>query len=207
MQEHQEDYDIENEQFAKVVEAIGMYARIEGIVNADTTEMAFLDKFRGSARAYLENHNADPSPKEVASRAWLQAQLSGIRERLSGTLDQTMTKEELEAIDKQTVSYVEDTTYSSNMEDSNIADIPLFTYTPNINDVRQGAVGDCWLASAISSVVNTNPEFIRSMFYDLGDGNVNQRNRSISSCGNIMKPAGEMRWIVHGYSCWRKRMR
>lgn len=41
---------------------------------------------------------------------------------------------------------------------------PLFANgMPTINDIHQGGIGDCWVLSAFQAVVNTSPEFIKSM--------------------------------------------
>ncbi|MEW7315002.1 C2 family cysteine protease [Buttiauxella gaviniae] len=41
---------------------------------------------------------------------------------------------------------------------------PLFANgTPTINDIHQGQIGDCWVLSTFQSVVNTSPDFIKSM--------------------------------------------
>lgn len=169
------NYDFADESFAHAIEAMNCYCRIEGIVNTDTTEMemAFLDTFQKQAAIYMENHEGIGQAPEIQSAMHL---LHNIQEQLDqnlqGTLADTMSAEEFRLIKDKTVAYVEDTTYSSNIEESNIQDIPLFLHEPNINDVRQSTIGDCWLVSAIGSVVKTNPAFIRSMFQDLGNGDV-----------------------------------
>ncbi len=169
------NYDFADESFAHAIEAMNCYCRIEGIVNTDTTEMemAFLDTFQKQAAIYMENHEGIGQAPEIQSAMHLlynfQDQLD---QNLRGTLKDTMSEEEYQLIRENTVAYIEDTTYSSNIEESNIQDIPLFLHEPNINDVRQSTIGDCWLVSAIGSVVKTNPEFIRSMFQDMGNGDV-----------------------------------
>ena len=169
-----DNYEFEDEKFARAMEAMEYYAGIEGIVNSDTTEMemTFLDTFIKRANEYLENREGVDTAKTVATRTLVVELLDHVKQKLGGTLADTISKEEFDMINANTVAYIEDTTYTSNMEESNIKDIPLFLHEPNINDVRQSTIGDCWLVSAISSVVNTNPDFIRSMFQDLGDGNV-----------------------------------
>ena len=169
------NYDFSDESFAHAIEAMNCYCRIEGIVNADTTEMemAFLDTFQKQAAIYRENHEGMGQAPEIQNALQLLHQMQGqLDQNLRGTLADTMSEEELRLIKDKTVAYVEDTTYSSNIEESNIQDIPLFLHEPNINDVRQSTIGDCWLVSAIGSVVKTNPAFIRSMFQDLGNGDV-----------------------------------
>lgn len=169
-----DNYEFTDAKFARAMEAMEYYASIEGIVNSDTTEMemTFLDTFIKRAKEYLENREGVDEAKTNASRALVMDLLERVNQNLGGTLADTISKEEFDMINANTVAYIEDTTYTANMEESNIKDIPLFLHEPNINDVRQSTIGDCWLVSAISSVVNTNPDFIRSMFQDLGDGNV-----------------------------------
>ena len=169
-----DNYEYEDETFVRAMEAMEYYAGIEGIVNSDTTEMemTFLDTFIKRANEYLENREGVDAAKTVATRTLVVELLGRVYQNLGGTLADTISKEEFDQINANTIAYIEDTTYTSNMEESNIKDIPLFLHEPNINDVRQSTIGDCWLVSAISSVVNTNPDFIRSMFQDLGDGNV-----------------------------------
>ncbi len=43
-------------------------------------------------------------------------------------------------------------------------EIPLFSKDgPNMSDVQQGYMGDCWLLAALASIVNTRPEIIKNM--------------------------------------------
>ena len=167
-------YEFEDAKFTLAMKAMEYYTGIEGIVNSDTTEMemTFLDTFIKRAKEYLENREGVDEAKTNASRALVMDLLERVNQNLGGTLANTISQEEFDMINANTIAYIEDTTYTANMEESNIKDIPLFLHEPNINDVRQSTIGDCWLVSAISSVVNTNPDFIRSMFQDLGDGNV-----------------------------------
>ena len=53
----------------------------------------------------------------------------------------------------------------------NLDDNPLFSsFGPDEDDVRQGALGDCWFLATLSAVALQNPERIRSHVTDLGDG-------------------------------------
>jgi hypothetical protein len=48
---------------------------------------------------------------------------------------------------------------------------PLFaTSGPSVNDIVQGAVGDCYFVSALAAIAKTNPNRIRQLVVDLGDG-------------------------------------
>lgn len=166
--------DLYTEEYETALRAIDRYRQIVGIVNTDTTEMemAYLDTFQTAAKAYLDGNRENEDGYVQANYQLLQELLRQMNETLSGTLRDTMDEEEFRHICQNTIAYVEDTTYSANLEESNVREIPLFLHEPNINDVRQSSIGDCWYVSAISSVVNANPAFIRSMFQDLGDGNV-----------------------------------
>jgi hypothetical protein len=53
----------------------------------------------------------------------------------------------------------------------NFSTLPLFTDAgPAEDDIQQGAVGDCWFLSTISSVAKINSDVIRQRVVDLGDG-------------------------------------
>lgn len=196
------DYLVQDTDFARAIEAMQMYTGIEGIVNLDTTEMelTFLDTFLNHADRFVENHEADHEPKTERSRQLLRDIRGQLNVNLHGTLASTVSAEEFQLICDRTIAYAEDTTIMPNLKKSNIEHIPLFTHEPNINDIKQSVIGDCWFVSAISSVVNTNPDFVRSMFQDLGDGNVIVRlfaavdahGEPIKSAANIHDPGVRM---------------
>jgi hypothetical protein len=52
----------------------------------------------------------------------------------------------------------------------NFASSPLFLDGPEYNDIRQGAVGDCYYLAALSSLADTDPNILRQMVTSLGDG-------------------------------------
>ncbi len=53
----------------------------------------------------------------------------------------------------------------------NFGSRPLFADTgPGQRDIRQGDVGDCWLLAPLGAAAKTNPDFIRRLVVDLGDG-------------------------------------
>ncbi len=169
-------------EFKKALEAIELFSMVTGIVNSDTTEMemAFIDTFKKSMNRYIEGVTQtkaeieDNETKEIIEeRIRILKELNTTFDTATkGLLDTTIDKDVLDEINANTISYVEDTTYSKNMDESNIKDIPLFLHEPNMNDVKQSTIGDCWLLSSLLAVVKMNPDFIRSMFHDLGDGNV-----------------------------------
>ncbi len=154
------------------VEALSSYCRVRGIVNRDTFEMeqAFLDKFRISVDNMLVNED-----RFVCNNPSLvQTILKTYRDMLSlsnGNLHEQMTKAEYEAAKEQKAVYVMDT-YAGDMKESNMRDLPLFPHAPNLNDVKQGTVGDCYLVAATQTILAESPEVIRDMFTDLGNGEV-----------------------------------
>ncbi len=182
------EYDIMDNEFMGAIKSIRQYSTIVGIVNTDTTEMemSFLDMFLKRSENYIST-NVHSDDDIICRRCILLETIKvAINDNLNGTLSTTISEEELRKIDEKTLSYVESTIYSKNMEQSNIQDIPLFLHEPNINDVKQSSIGDCWLVSAISAVVRTNPEYIRSMFHDTGDGNVIVRLYGIEKNGKTI---------------------
>lgn len=69
-------------------------------------------------------------------------------------------------------TYVDTEASASSPNRSNMASTPLFLHTPCLNDIRQNTFRDCFLMSATQSLVQINPEYIYSMFHDLGNGDV-----------------------------------
>ncbi len=167
----QDDQDAE---YKKAQEALTHYVDIAGIVNRDTTEMemAFLDTFLKTQKAWLEKHGDDASPETAAKKAFLQEAAQKITTLGGGSLGEDMDAEEFRYLAERSEVITEDTKILPNMEESNIRDIPLFLHTPNINDIKQSTIGDCWLMSAITTLVATAPDFITHMMKDLGDGTV-----------------------------------
>jgi len=52
----------------------------------------------------------------------------------------------------------------------NFADRALFTDGPELDDIDQGSVGDCYFLAAIGSLAQTDPDIIEQMVTPLGDG-------------------------------------
>ncbi|MCA9189324.1 MAG: hypothetical protein KDA99_27055, partial [Planctomycetales bacterium] len=52
----------------------------------------------------------------------------------------------------------------------NFKNNPLFNGSPKINDVFQGSTGDCYFLSRLAAMAKANPDSIRKMVTDLGDG-------------------------------------
>ncbi len=52
---------------------------------------------------------------------------------------------------------------------------PLFAHDPMLKDIHQGALGDCYFLAALASIVSKNPETIKEMMKDNGNGTVTVR--------------------------------
>ena len=50
------------------------------------------------------------------------------------------------------------------------ASSPLFVDGPEYNDIRQGAVGDCYFMASLASLAQTDPTALRQMVAPMGDG-------------------------------------
>jgi len=160
--------------FKEFIEAANMYADIKAIVNSDTTEMemAFIDKMQEirdfvSGEALLSNAE-DIEPYLSFTNICLDPILEMGRGKLRGLLSDAKYRE----LDENLAAIIQDTGISDNMDESNIKNIPLFTHMPNINDVKQSTIGDCYLVASMTTLVSADPDAILSMFYDMGDGNV-----------------------------------
>ncbi|HVT88259.1 MAG TPA: C2 family cysteine protease [Tepidisphaeraceae bacterium] len=54
---------------------------------------------------------------------------------------------------------------------SNFSDSPLFSRLgPQLEDIAQGQVGDCFALAALGAIAKTDPQIIRQSMVDLGDG-------------------------------------
>ncbi len=59
----------------------------------------------------------------------------------------------------------------------------LFNGVPSRADTRQGMLGDCYFIAAIASIADRNPDAVRNMFIDNGDGTYTVRFFSSGSSG------------------------
>ena len=164
----------QDDEYKHACEALENYLKIKGIVNRDTTEMemAFLDRFLKAHQRYLSGHPNDASQDFTERKTFLDNVASKINTLGGGHLGEDMPDGMLDFIKEHAEVISEDTTFTHNEESSNIKDIPLFLHTPNINDIKQSSIGDCWLVSALTTLAATDPEYITSMMKDLGDGSV-----------------------------------
>ncbi|MHC4293984.1 MAG: C2 family cysteine protease [Planctomycetota bacterium] len=67
-------------------------------------------------------------------------------------------------------NFTDPTATSSAARWDNFADSPLFVDGPEYNDIRQGAIGDCYFLACLSSLADTDPTIISQMITSLGDG-------------------------------------
>ncbi|MCY2983716.1 MAG: C2 family cysteine protease [Planctomycetota bacterium] len=51
----------------------------------------------------------------------------------------------------------------------------LFNATPSRSDAKQGQLGDCYFIAAISAIADKNPDAVRNLFIDNGDGTYSVR--------------------------------
>ena len=52
---------------------------------------------------------------------------------------------------------------------------PLFPHDPSLDDIRQHALGDCYLLSSLSTIASSDPQKIKDAMHDNGDGTVTVR--------------------------------
>lgn len=172
--ENRAELDSSCEFLKTFVEAAGMYADIRGIVNADTTEMemAYIDKMQEMREFVSEEKNIIGGDAFDPYLAYMDSILQPIQTLGRGKLREKISDEVFNELNENLATIIQDTGIAGNMDESNIANIPLFTHTPNINDVKQSTIGDCYLVAAMTTLVAVDPDAVQSMFYDYGDGNV-----------------------------------
>ncbi len=152
-------------------EALSSYCSVRGIVNGDTFEMehAFLDQFRSAVDEIVGDPQVIDAQPELCHL--IMKANNDLLARINGNLRDKMTQAEFETAKEARSIYVTDP-YAPEVKESNMRYLPLFPHEPNLNDVKQGSLGDCYLVAAVQTLVLENPEAIRDMFHDLGDGNV-----------------------------------
>ena len=200
---HEAEYPPE---FQTAVEAMENYVKIKYIVTTDTTEMemAFLDRFLKVMRRSFEALGKTGISYEDSIVKGLLDIMYDIQAMGRGGLrdkdnPERISDAEFAAAKEQKAIYNK---YSGDdLEESNVKDIPLFLHRPNINDIKQGYLGDCYFLAAVSAYMRSNPEGIMNMFYDLGDGNVlvrlymgfDENNRRVDTLEEMSDPKVTMR--------------
>ncbi|MDO4531441.1 MAG: C2 family cysteine protease, partial [Bacillota bacterium] len=70
----------------------------------------------------------------------------------------------------------------------NLKDQPLFSHEPSIGDIKQGKIGDCYLQAALASMVYADPQSVKELLKDNGDGTVTVRFYQGGAYGANMTP-------------------
>lgn len=70
----------------------------------------------------------------------------------------------------------------------NRTDMPLFTHRPNIKDIEQGELGDCYLLAGLISIVNQDAEAIMNSMRDNYDGTVTVRFWGWNDDSKVFEP-------------------
>ena len=65
---------------------------------------------------------------------------------------------------------------------------PLFIDEPKADDVRQGAIGNCYFPAAMAAVASARPDVIKNMIKDNGDGTYTVKFTPSSSYGGASRP-------------------
>ena len=123
-----------------------------------------LDRMLATTRGSLNIENKeieDVSGYKAVQKIWRRRQVpkKGILEKIKGIFSkkQPAAPEPAEIEEEQELK----------MESKK--DQALFPHEPSLNDIAQGGMGDCYFLAAISSVVSSNPEAIKSSMKDEGD--------------------------------------
>lgn len=155
----------------RLLQAMNAYLKTNGIVNKDTVEMemAFLDQFLASSNAWIKSNESVSNTEDYKNIVALR---NKILTYSKGGLKDNMSDADFEFVTKNAITVREYIGQHKGGVTSNIKDIPLFLHQPTMNDIKQSTIGDCWFLSSVTSIVKISPDFIRNMFYDLGDGRV-----------------------------------
>ena len=169
---HENDYP---QELRTALEAMEHYVKIKYIVTTETTEMemAFLDKFQKDMdRAMMKMKTGRFTDPVIKGMFDIMADISTLARgklRDKDNPNRISDAEFAAAIEQPAINMK----FSENdLNESNVKDIPLFTHRPNMNDIKQGNVGDCYFMAAVTAFVQSNPDEVMNMFYDIGDGNV-----------------------------------
>ena len=140
----------------------GMYR--EYTENVEEEKMAFIS-VRDSLEAVIEKAGTD---------RYMNNTLKGYRKMLSSLADGNLEVPQNVPIMKvRGKIYDEQGKAAENVKEEEKA--PLFAHEPSIQDIGQGAVGDCYLLGTLSALVATEPQIIKDCMKDNGDGTVTVR--------------------------------
>ena len=154
----------------KLSEAVGIYSQTQCAVTDESIEleMAAIDTFRNEADNYfMKKGRLDLNDPVTGIIVDIMKTLDSFT---GGNLRSRMTDAEYAAALEQKPVFTQRS--ESDLKESNVKDLPLFTHRPNINDAKQGMCGDCHFLATLQALVSTDPDAILNMFHDVGDGTV-----------------------------------
>lgn len=156
-----------------------------------------LEKITKQMEAY-RNEKSSVEERKVAEReefAECYATVKNIaghyHEMVSGTLvvpemsdeqksKMITAKKDINIVSEKSIKYMIELTDSDEVVGADMGyedqfDTPLFSHEPTQDDIIQGKLGDCYFVASLSSVAANNPQMIRDMMKDNGDGTVTVR--------------------------------
>ncbi|HAV01252.1 MAG TPA: hypothetical protein DCW47_08715 [Lachnospiraceae bacterium] len=154
----------------KLSEAVGIYSQTQCAVTDESIELelAAIDTFRNEAENYfMKKGRLDLNDPVTGIIVDIMKRLDSFT---GGNLRSRMTDAEYAAALEQKPVFTQRS--ESDLKESNVKDLPLFTHRPNINDAKQGMCGDCHFLATLQALVSTDPDAILNMFHDVGDGTV-----------------------------------
>lgn len=183
-------------EFEKIVEAFKLYAGMDVTVVNGMKETDFKQTMPKYQEDYYKNESdallnavkltedmlagiPENASEELKSEREKLKELKKLYDKLmTGTLKLPENKEQIIVVeDSAFVKYekdaIENTVTVTAQEEMMLRrDEPLFAHEPCVNDIAQGYVGDCYLLATIAAIVEKNPDIVRKMMVDNGDGTV-----------------------------------